>query len=177
MSELSVVLLLTLVAGLSIPIGALFARAQYLRPRWIEREVQHGVVGFGGGTLLAAVALVLVPGGRAGARRDLVQRVRPLPPDRRRNIMGFDVALSRSKTSASQLAAMLSDFVPEALALGATFAQGSHGDAVLVRASSPCKICQRATTPTSNCSPAATVSRPGRSFHLPPAGATRATSR
>lgn len=35
--------------------------------------------------------------------------------------MFIDIILAANKTSASQLAAMLSDFIPEALALGATF--------------------------------------------------------
>jgi len=45
--------------------------------------------------------------------------------------MGLDLFFQRSGASASQLAAMLSDFVPEALALGAAFAYGGSGGALL----------------------------------------------
>lgn len=80
MSKLQAVLLLCLAAGLTTPIGALSARMEHFHLRWLEREVLHGIVAFGGGALLSAVALVLVP---------------------------------------------------EVLALGATFAQGARGGAVL----------------------------------------------
>ncbi len=46
-----------------MPIGAVFAGFEHIRPRWLETEVRHSVIAFGGGALLAAVALVLVPEG------------------------------------------------------------------------------------------------------------------
>lgn len=129
MPELLTVLLLALGAGLAMPLGALLACAERIQPRWLEREVRHGIVAFGGGALLSAVALVLVPEGledAAPAASVLCLIVGGVA------FMALDVALSRSETPASQLAAMLSDFVPEALALGATFAQGAHGGAFLL---------------------------------------------
>src|SRR3990167_7004905 len=45
--------------------------------------------------------------------------------------MGLDILLARSKTAASQMAAMLSDFIPESLALGAAFAHGGKGAMLL----------------------------------------------
>lgn len=122
------ILLLTLLAGLAMPLGATIASVERIHPRWLESEVRHSVIAFGGGALLAAVALVLVPDGTANLR---------LPA-----IIGCFVAggavfmlldrwLTANGTPASQLVAMLSDFVPEALALGATFAVSSQGGMLL----------------------------------------------
>jgi hypothetical protein len=38
---------------------------EHIRPQWLENELRHGVIAFGAGALLAAVALVLVPEGLA----------------------------------------------------------------------------------------------------------------
>ena len=80
--------------------------------------MRHSVIAFGGGALLAAVALVLVPEG-----------IRNLDPwmiivcfsAGGLIFMGLDIQLAKRATTASQLVAMLADFIPEALALGATF--------------------------------------------------------
>ncbi|CAN0606065.1 unnamed protein product, partial [Ectocarpus sp. 12 AP-2014] len=63
MSDLTQIVILTLIAGLAMPIGASLAAVERISPRWLETEVRHGVVAFGGGALLSAVALVLVPKG------------------------------------------------------------------------------------------------------------------
>lgn len=101
-----------------MPVGAAIAGIERIRPQWLESEVRHSIIAFGGGALLAAVALVLLPEGL----RNL-----PLPlivlcfASGGIVFMFIDIILAANKTSASQLAAMLSDFIPEALALGATF--------------------------------------------------------
>ncbi len=113
------IIVLTLIPGIAMPIGASFAGLERIRPRWLESEVRHSVIAFGGGALLAAVALVLVPVG-----------IRNLDPlliavcfmSGAAAFLLLDVLLAAKATPASQLVAMLSDFVPEALALGATFA-------------------------------------------------------
>lgn len=65
MSDVVQIVLLTLFAGLAMPIGASLAAVERINPRWLETEVRHGVIAFGGGALLSAVALVLVPEGVA----------------------------------------------------------------------------------------------------------------
>lgn len=110
---------LTLAAGIAMPVGAWIALEERLRPDWLETDLRHAIIAFGGGALLSAVALVLVPEG-----------IRDLPlgwvalcfAAGGCAFMGIDVILDTCKTPASQLAAMLSDFVPEAMALGAAFA-------------------------------------------------------
>ena len=53
------VLLLTTLASLAIPLGAWLGRIEHLHSRWLEQEFRHAVIAFGGGILLAAVALAL----------------------------------------------------------------------------------------------------------------------
>lgn len=112
------IVLLTLIAGMAMPLGAAIAAIERIRPYWLESEIRHGVVAFGGGALLSSVALVLVPEG-----------VRNLEPwmialcfiGGGVTFMLLDILLAARATPSSQLVAMLSDFIPEALALGATF--------------------------------------------------------
>ncbi|MBD5771876.1 ZIP family metal transporter [Marinomonas colpomeniae] len=124
------VILLALFAGLAMPAGALIAQYEKIRPLWLESELTHGITAFGGGALLSAVALVLVPEG--------ILHFSPLPAAALfllggAAFMSLDILLSKSKASMSQLVAMLSDFIPESLALGAAFALGSS-DAILIAA-------------------------------------------
>lgn len=119
MNDLFQIIVLTLIAGLAMPIGASIAAVERIRPRWLETEVRHSVIAFGGGALLAAVALVLVP--------HAVGNLSPLTivacfAGGGVIFMILDMRLAANDTPLSQLVAMLSDFVPEALALGATFA-------------------------------------------------------
>lgn len=101
-----------------MPIGASIAAVERIGPRWLETEVRHGVIAFGGGALLSAVALVLVPQGVSNLSSFLVTACFSAGGI---IFMAIDIRLAANNTPFSQLTAMLSDFVPEALALGATF--------------------------------------------------------
>lgn len=63
MSEVLTIVLLTGLAGACIPIGGAIASLEKMSPSWLEREFRHFVIAFGGGILLGAVAVVLVPEG------------------------------------------------------------------------------------------------------------------
>jgi ZIP family zinc transporter len=123
MDTLVTAVILGLLAGLPIPLGAQIARIERIQPRWLDTELRHSVVAFGGGVLLAAVSLVLVPEG-----------VAVLPPlwvvvSFGGGGLAFFVierALARRRRPAGQLLAMVLDFVPEALALGAAMASGDR---------------------------------------------------
>lgn len=125
MNDLVQIIVLTLIAGFAMPIGASIAAVESIRPCWLENEVRHSVIAFGGGALLAAVALVLVPEG--------VRNLSPLVivacfAGGGVIFMILDICMAANDAPLSQLIAMLSDFVPEALALGATFAlSGNDG--------------------------------------------------
>jgi ZIP family zinc transporter len=121
MHPLLIVIVTTLLAGLAMPLGATVASFEKIRPDWLEEEFRHSVIAFGGGALLSAVALVLVPEGIAHLE---------LLPASMFFIAGglffmfLDIFLNKIDTPASQLAAMLADFIPESIALGATFTIG-----------------------------------------------------
>lgn len=118
MDPLSHILLWTALAGAAIPIGGIIARWEHIQPRWLEDELRHSVIAFGGGVLLAAVALVLVPHG--------LEDVGTTPALLAFGAGGLaflviDRAVVTRAGPRAQLMATLLDFVPEALALGAAF--------------------------------------------------------
>ena len=122
MPLLLVVIISTSLAGLAMALGAVIARFERIGKDWLEQEFRHSVTAFGGGALLSAVALVLVPEG--------IAHLKPLSACAWFIVGGFsfmllDIFLNKIKTPASQLAAMLSDFIPESIALGAAFATGN----------------------------------------------------
>ncbi|NQZ53931.1 MAG: divalent cation transporter [Piscirickettsiaceae bacterium] len=113
----------TLLAGLAMPLGASIAYFENIEKKWVQEEFRHSVMAFGGGALLSAVALVLVPEGMVN--------VNPVPACLwfivgGLSFMSLDIHLKKINTPASQLAAMLSDFIPESIALGAAFATGKN---------------------------------------------------
>jgi ZIP family zinc transporter len=123
MSEFTTMLLLTASAGACIPLGGLFARVERIRPQWLETEFRHSVIAFGGGVLVAAVALVLVPEGN---------RLLPSPTLAVGLFLAggatfciFEAWLTRRGGEKPQFSAMLLDYLPESLALGGMFAGGS----------------------------------------------------
>lgn len=122
MDDITPLILYTLGASACIPAGGLLAGVERIRPNWLENELRHAVIAFGGGVLLAAVAFVLVPQGivffsvpawsvvvllAGGACFFLLER--------------FLGARRREKP---QFSAMLLDYIPESLALGGAFALG-----------------------------------------------------
>ena len=47
MSDLVQIIMLTLIAGLAMPVGAMIAAVERIHPRWLETEVRHSVMAFG----------------------------------------------------------------------------------------------------------------------------------
>lgn len=113
---------LALAAGLSIPAGALVSTRVTLRTICLQHELDSFVSYFGGGALLAAISLVLLPYGIenvsvlfasiAFAGGGLV-------------FWQFNSWLKRTGSNAAQFIGMLLDFIPEAILLGAAAATGS----------------------------------------------------
>ena len=122
------IILLSLLAGAAMPIGGLLAHLDLLHPTFLKKNSRLFIVAFGGGALVSAVALVLVPEGTS--------KLSPLTAALCFGAGGvffylLDGVLSRLKSSAGQLIAMLSDFIPEAIALGAAFAVGESTGLIL----------------------------------------------
>lgn len=112
------VLILATIAGGMIPLGAFLAQRENLRPNWLEEEFRHAVIAFGAGALLAAVTFVLVPDGSAKVARWSA----PIWLLAGGIIMaGANVLIARRGHSSGQFIAMLTDFVPEIMALGALY--------------------------------------------------------
>ncbi len=85
-----------------------------------KRELVHGVVAFGGGILIAAVAFALTPLAMEQLPSWLLALVFVAGG---LVFCGLDVWLSRRGGTHSQVMAMMLDFVPEAIAMGAVFGQ------------------------------------------------------
>lgn len=112
-------LLLATLAGLAVPVGAVLAMWEGCLPKWHEDEMRHAIVAFGAGALFAAVALVLIPEGveRAPGWLALASFA-----SGGMVLMWVDRALSRRGGTAAQFTAMMLDYLPEAMALGAMLA-------------------------------------------------------
>jgi len=125
MTHLQIALVYALLAGAAIPVGGMLARWEGLLPAWMETEFRHTVIAFGGGVLLAAISLVLVPEGLQALPTGLALLAFGA------GALSFFLADMLIKThggAAAQLMAMLLDYVPESLALGSLIAtQQSKG--------------------------------------------------
>ncbi len=111
MGQVALAVFLTGLAGLAMPLGA------WLAARRAEPEpLNHAVISFGGGALMSAVSLVLVPEGAENLPAWLSCALLVLGG---LTFFGVDRLLRSSGGTGAQLLAMLLDYLPEAAALGA----------------------------------------------------------
>ncbi len=113
-------LLWTSIAGACIPLGAALAHIEHIRPQWLEDEFRHFVIAFGGGVLVGAVALVLVPEGTERLSNPAAAFMVMLAGGGA--FMALERHQAKRKRPTPQLTAMLADFLPESVALGSMFA-------------------------------------------------------
>lgn len=108
--------LLAALAGAAIPLGAWLARFDRILPGPLRNEANHWIMAFGAGALLSAVALVLIPEGI-----DRVPGLLALLPLLAGAIAALvsDITMAHRGGSKAQFMAMLMDFIPEAIAMGA----------------------------------------------------------
>ncbi|MFC6672319.1 ZIP family metal transporter [Marinobacterium aestuariivivens] len=99
------------------------ARIEHIQPEWLEQELRHFVIALGGGILLGAVAVVLVPEGLAGMNRSPLGVVFMLAG----GVLFFAIEklMGLRRREAPQLMGMLLDYIPEAVALGGMLATGA----------------------------------------------------
>lgn len=123
MSEILTLLILSTLAGASIPAGAGLAVSDLKWPGILSEPWRRFIVAFGGGALISAVALVLVPEGS-----ESISSLIALTSFALGGVCFclLDVYLGKLKSSFGQLVAMLTDFIPEAMVLGAAFATGQN---------------------------------------------------
>ena len=121
MEDLFKIVLYSFFAGVTVFFGGLLSKCfeRYFRDGFVKEEILHTSIAFGGGIIVAAVAFVLVPEG---------MNLLPLVPMAIIFLTGaiifffLDRFIEKKSGTISQLLAMLMDFVPEAIALGAVFA-------------------------------------------------------
>jgi len=123
MSDILTIIILTGVAGSCIPVGGIIASFENIRPYWIETEFRHFSIAFGGGILLGAVSVVLVPEGISSMNNSLFAIPIII-------IGGFtffivEKSLGLRRRESPQLMGMILDYVPEAIALGGLVALSS----------------------------------------------------
>lgn len=123
MHEILTIMILTGAAGVCIPLGGFIASFERFHPDWLELEFRHFIIAFGGGILLGAVAIVLVPEGVSGMNGSMVAILMILAGGFSFFLIERALGLRRRETP--QLMGMLLDYVPEAIALGGLVASGS----------------------------------------------------
>ena len=107
-------------AGLTIPIGGALANLfnHHIAETPVKYEITHSVMSFGAGIILAALALVLVPSGME--QLALV----PLCITFLIGAVAFyflDQYLAKTGGQMATMLAMMMDFIPESIAMGAVF--------------------------------------------------------
>ncbi len=130
MGEFPIIIIASWLAGLAAFIGGVIACVEGTADTEAKREFTHSIIAFGGGILVAAVAFALLP--QAIAMLNAM------------NLGAFfcagglffcisDIYISKKGGGKAQFMAMLLDFLPEALALGAVFGR-DHRLGVLLAA-------------------------------------------
>lgn len=123
MSEILTIVLLTVLAGGCIPIGGVIASYEHIRPNWLEKEFRHFLIAFGGGIMLGAVSIVLVPEG-ISSMSDSMFAI-PIIAVGGFAFFAIERTLGLKRRESPQLMGMILDYVPEAIALGGLVALGS----------------------------------------------------
>ena len=108
-------------SGITVFLGGFLSKLfeRYFREGLIKEEIIHTSVAFGGGIIMAAVAFVLVP---KGINELSLTPIVIIFLSGAISFFFLDRYIEKKGGTISQLLAMLMDFVPEAIALGAVFA-------------------------------------------------------
>lgn len=118
MSDILQIILYSLASGVTVILGGFLAKLRVIPDSVLGREISHGIIAFGGGVLIAAVAFVLAPQGIAVLSLPILILVFFLGAI---SFLLLDRFIAQRGGRAAQLMAMLMDFIPEAIALGAIF--------------------------------------------------------
>lgn len=118
------------IAGITVFIGGLLANHfdHHVKESPVKNSFTHTVMSFGAGIILSALALVLIPAGMEALS------LWPLVIAFLSGAVVFmyiDKTLAKKGGQTATLLAMLMDFIPEAIALGAMFAADRQGALLL----------------------------------------------
>ncbi|MBN2694236.1 divalent cation transporter [bacterium] len=115
-------------AGIPIIIGGLLASLLNFFKFKYKKELVHFITAFGGGALLSAIAFVLIP--KAILHLSYFEMI-VIFLSGTIFFMYLDILSSKIGGSIAQVLSMMMDFIPEALALGASFAY-NHNFGLLI---------------------------------------------
>ena len=115
------IILFSGLAGITVFIGGLLAKYfnHHIKETPVKYEIIHTLMSFGAGIILSAVTFVLIPKGMEELK------VLPMALSFGGGVIIFlliDRYLAKKGGKNAALLAMLMDFIPESIALGATFA-------------------------------------------------------
>ena len=119
MNDTLLIILYSSAAGLPIFIGGLISSLFQAHNTILKDEINHWIVAFGGGALMSAIAFALIPKALNELPSGLIIVVFLAGTF---SFMGLDMLSTRIGGSIAQVVSMMMDFIPEALALGASFA-------------------------------------------------------
>jgi ZIP family zinc transporter len=119
MENTLIIILYSSAAGLPIIIGGLISAGFQKRALKVKEGINHWVIALGGGALLSAIAFALVP---TGLEQLPIFKLGIFFLSGTIFFMLIDVWIDRMSGSMAQVVSMMLDFIPEALALGASFA-------------------------------------------------------
>ncbi len=119
-SDIGQIITYSLFSGITILFGGMLALLFEKMPRWDMKEyILHFSIAFGGGVLVAAVAFVLTPRGIEQFTAAVFSMIFLAGAV---TFLLIDRYLARKGGAVAQLLAMMMDYIPEAIALGAVFA-------------------------------------------------------
>ena len=123
------IVIYSLLAGITIYFGGLLARIfERASKRRLESYILHWSVAFGGGILIAAVSFVLVP---RGLEIFSISNFSIIFLSGAFIFFFLDKGIEQRGGLLAQTMAMLMDFIPEAIALGAVFVH-NHNSGILL---------------------------------------------
>lgn len=128
-AEVIQIIFLTIAAGLCIPIGGFVASFERIHSQWLEKEFRHFIIALGGGIMLGAVALVLVPEG-INHMNDSLWGIAFIIGGGLL-FFGIELFLGIHKNESPQLYGMILDYIPEAIALGGLMALNPNAGPLL----------------------------------------------
>lgn len=119
MNDILNIILYSSAAGFPIIIGGLISSVFQSINLKIKSEINNWVVAFGGGALISAITFALIP--KAVPILSTIELILIFLSGTI-TFMIIDILIARMGTSLAQAVSMMMDFLPEALALGASFA-------------------------------------------------------
>ncbi len=123
MNDILTIILFASAAGLPIIIGGSVSSIFQAKQIVLKSEINHWVVAFGGGALVSAIAFALIP--KAIPILSTIE-LSIIFLSGTITFMIIDILIARMGTSLAQAFSMMMDFLPEALALGASFAHNHN---------------------------------------------------